>query len=383
MQIWKKSAGRLKTKTPGPASQAPVDSKIELSQSAGLIRVLDPRIFRADRRQWCHTVAETAASRQGVRAVRVDLETATCEIQFASAPLAHTMADVLAASMRAADESSPGPCVSRRSWFNWRSPEPETWSSLTAFPRASHASIWKTRLREPGLIEIDHGSMSGSRADQSRLVDGLLARAIGLSSCRVDRRTRRLEVRFEPGRFELAQLIEAAEEVLTGTRTEHAVLDAELLPARSDAEPTMLVAGPKRLLFLGLGGGSFALIFVGLAIPGIPTVPFVMLSSYYLARSSTRLHAQLVRSRFFGPIVRDWSIYRGLSRTSKVKLTVLTLAVVGVSLLLVGLTPIVLSVTFVLSAAGLYSLIRLPGVHEDNQLAPSSFMTRSLPAPSI
>ena len=168
-------------------------------------------------------------------------------------------------------------------------------------------------------MEIDHESLSGSRADRSRLVDGLQTHAIGLSSCRVDRRTRKLEVRFEPERFDLAQLVETAEHVLTGRRTEHAFLHPELLPALR-SEPSILVTGPKRLLFLGLGGGSFALIFAGLTIPGIPTVTFAILSSYYLARSSTRLHERLVRSSFFGPIIEEWSTYQGLSRRSKVKL---------------------------------------------------------------
>ena len=71
------------------------------------------------------------------------------------------------------------------------------------------------------------------------------------------------------------------------------------------------------------------MIFVGLAIPGVPTVTFLMLSSYYLARSSIRLHGHLVDSSFFGPIVREWSLRHGLSVTSKTKLFVLTLGPVA------------------------------------------------------
>ena len=121
------------------------------------------------------------------------------------------------------------------------------------------------------------------------------------------------------------------------------------------------------------------MIFVGLAIPGIPTVPFVMLSSYYLARSSIRLHGRLVRSRFFGPVVREWSLHHGLSLASKTKLFVLTFVVVGVSLVLVGITPLVLTVTFVLSTAGLVGLVRLPGVEEGNRLSLASSQVLALP----
>ena len=120
--------------TTNPASQEPVDVKIEINQSAGLIRVVDPRIFRADRRGWCTTVAEAAASRQGVRTVRLNLETATCEIQFHSGPMAPAMAEVLAASLRVADQASTTPSGPRRSWFSRRSPRPRSGASSPPFP---------------------------------------------------------------------------------------------------------------------------------------------------------------------------------------------------------------------------------------------------------
>ena len=85
--------------TTQPTGPQPADPKIEFNPSAGLIRVVDPRIFRADRRGWCSAVAAAAAGRQGVRAVRLDLDTASCEIQFHAGPLAAAMADVLAGSL--------------------------------------------------------------------------------------------------------------------------------------------------------------------------------------------------------------------------------------------------------------------------------------------
>ena len=146
-----------------------------------------------------------------------------------------------------------------------------------------------------------------------------------------------------------------------------------------DQESTFLTTGPKRVLYLFLGGSSFALIFVGLAIPGIPTVPFVMASSYYLARSSARLHGMLARSSAFGPIVAEWTTHHGLSRKSKAKLAGLTAMIVGVSFLLVPLTPLVLVVTFSLSSAGLYSLLRLPGIDEDTEHFALPSISRALP----
>jgi len=82
-------------------------------------------------------------------------------------------------------------------------------------------------------------------------------------------------------------------------------------------------------------------------------------------------------------VIREWSHHHGLSLASKTKLFVLTMGVVGLSFLLVGITPVVLTVTFVLTTAGVVSLVRLPGVEEDNQLSLGSSQVLALPSPAV
>ena len=79
-------------------------------------------------------MAEAAVMRRGVHAVSFDLETATCEIQFAlglslPAPSAQGMADVFAEAMGEANASIAGQEKPRRR-SSRRSPG---WSRLTAF----------------------------------------------------------------------------------------------------------------------------------------------------------------------------------------------------------------------------------------------------------
>lgn len=268
--------------------------RIEIDEAGRLIKVHDPRLFRADRRRWCWKLVEAAASRPGVHSVRLDLRTASFEMQFAAVPSMtvttspmSAMADIFADAMSEADASSMNEMINDNHDMSSSAP-PEDWSCLTAFL---------------GTIELNQ-------------------------------------------------------------------------------EPTFLTTGPKRVLYLFLGGSSFALIFVGLVIPGIPTVPFVMASGYYLARSSARLHGMLARSKTFGPIVAEWTTHHGLSRMSKAKLAGLTAMIVGVSFLLVPLTPLVLVVTFSLSSAGLYSLLRLPGIDEDTEHFTLPSISRALPTAS-
>ena len=169
-----------------------------------------------------------------------------------------------------------------------------------------------------------------------------------------------------PECFDLAQLLDAAEQALAGKPGDHTDQGQDLLPALN-SEPSVLVTGPKRLLYLALGGGSFALIFAGITVPGIPMATFAVLSGYYLVRSSVRLHEGLLQSRFFRDIIEEWSTFQGLSRRSKIKLMGMIATAVAVSFSVVPPTEASLAMTFVLTTGGLYSLLSLPGIAEDQE----------------
>ena len=75
------------------------------------------------------------------------------------------------------------------------------------------------------------------------------------------------------------------------------------------------------LAWLALGLG-----LVGIVVPGLPTVPFVLLSAYAAARGSQRLHAWLLAHRQFGPLIRDWQAQGAVSRRAKWLATVMMAA---------------------------------------------------------
>ena len=62
---------------------------------------------------------------------------------------------------------------------------------------------------------------------------------------------------------------------------------------------------------------SLALGVIGIALPGLPTVPFVLLSAYAAARGSDRLYKWLVAHRVFGPMILDWQRNGAVSRKAK------------------------------------------------------------------
>lgn len=62
---------------------------------------------------------------------------------------------------------------------------------------------------------------------------------------------------------------------------------------------------------------SLALGLAGIFLPGLPTVPFVLLSAYAAARGSQRLHRWLLAHRQFGPLIGDWQAHGAVSRHAK------------------------------------------------------------------
>ena len=67
-----------------------------------------------------------------------------------------------------------------------------------------------------------------------------------------------------------------------------------------------------------LAYASLGLGLVGIVVPGLPTVPFVLLAAFAAARGSQRLHRRLLAHGLFGPMIRDWQAHGTVSRRAKV-----------------------------------------------------------------
>jgi uncharacterized membrane protein YbaN (DUF454 family) len=123
------------------------------------------------------------------------------------------------------------------------------------------------------------------------------------------------------------------------------------------------LTGTWRVVYKALGWTSVGLAVVGAITPGIPTVPFVLLASYFFIRSSPEAHRWLRESRWFGPLLRDWEEDRAVTR--KVKNGALALIGAGVAItLLLDLPAAVVTTILVLEMIGLAIVLRLPVVEE-------------------
>lgn len=78
-----------------------------------------------------------------------------------------------------------------------------------------------------------------------------------------------------------------------------------------------------RWLFALAGFIFLALGVIGLVLPLIPTTPFVLLAAACFLRSSDRLHAWLLRTRLFGPLISEWEQHRSIPWRTKIVAIVL------------------------------------------------------------
>jgi len=80
--------------------------------------------------------------------------------------------------------------------------------------------------------------------------------------------------------------------------------------------------------------GSLAVVLgvIGIVVPGLPTVPFLLLAAACYARSSQRFYTWLLNNKPFGPIIQEWRQHRTISRRNKFWAIFSTLLSFGVTI---------------------------------------------------
>ena len=73
-----------------------------------------------------------------------------------------------------------------------------------------------------------------------------------------------------------------------------------------------------RPLLLILGWLMVALGFVGIFVPGLPTVPFLLVALWAFSKSSERFHDWLYNHKRLGPPLRDWREHGAIPVRAKI-----------------------------------------------------------------
>src|SRR5690606_33543157 len=92
----------------------------------------------------------------------------------------------------------------------------------------------------------------------------------------------------------------------------------------------------RRRVWRGVGFVCVGLAAVGVVLPLLPTVPFLLLAAWAFARSSPEMHAWLYAHPRYGALLRDWHMERAIPRRAKVSAVALLAASWAASALLSG-----------------------------------------------
>ena len=117
---------------------------------------------------------------------------------------------------------------------------------------------------------------------------------------------------------------------------------------------------PLRWLLLGAGLVAVVLAVVGIFLPVVPTVPFLLLAAGCFARSSERFYTWLLEHNHLGPIVRPYLQGEGIPRKNKLRAIILIWFSIGLSVLFLLEIFWVKGLLLTIATAVTLYLIRLP-----------------------
>ena len=89
-----------------------------------------------------------------------------------------------------------------------------------------------------------------------------------------------------------------------------------------------------KYLWIGFGGFFIALGLIGIALPLLPTTPFLLLAAVCFSKGSEQIYCWLINHPTLGPPIINWREKRAITRRSKI---VATLSM----LVLLVITPLV------------------------------------------
>lgn len=89
-------------------------------------------------------------------------------------------------------------------------------------------------------------------------------------------------------------------------------------PITADAEVQPVKKLWLRGVFILLALLCLVLGTIGIVVPGLPTVDFYLLASFFAAKGSRRLHRWITQNRFIGPLLIQWREQRTIPKKVKV-----------------------------------------------------------------
>jgi uncharacterized membrane protein YbaN (DUF454 family) len=326
-----------------------------INYALGHLEIRNPALFHPGRQRLALELMRELLGDTRILSVRLSLGYGICRVNYACPdPGPRAAAELYTAALRrAVDREAAGTrhCVA---FVN-------VWSQLVGYRQNHRAEIFRVDEQAPGFLRFRLLEPTGVPHAWEAIID-CAGGLPGVASVHVRRwPLRGLDLEYDERKLSQDRLLEAMARIFSPQPLPAAAIQ----PANAS---TFVVKGPRRYLYLALGGGSLTLSVIGLILPGLPAIPFLLASSYYLARSSRELHRKLMNSALLGQILREWESCKGMSLDSKRKLAAVTLVFVGITLALAPVGPWLLLGMAGTALMTLYGISRIPPIPETREL---------------
>lgn len=97
----------------------------------------------------------------------------------------------------------------------------------------------------------------------------------------------------------------------------------------------------KKILYLLLGFVGLGLGALGVVLPVLPTVPFLMLAAFCFARSSERVNRWFKGTKLYQENLKDFVAGKGMTAKTKVRIIVTVSLLMAVALVAMGVKGVV------------------------------------------
>ena len=92
----------------------------------------------------------------------------------------------------------------------------------------------------------------------------------------------------------------------------------------------------RKYIYISLGTLTFALGFIGIYVPLLPTTPFWLLTCWFYVRGSERLYNRFMSSRLVGKYLHNYMVEKAIPLKSKIYILTVMWAGMALSAWLVG-----------------------------------------------
>lgn len=97
----------------------------------------------------------------------------------------------------------------------------------------------------------------------------------------------------------------------------------------------------KKMLYMILGCVGVGMGAIGVLLPVIPTVPFLLLAAYCFTRSSKKLDIWFKNTKLYKDNFADYAEGKGMTRKTKCRIMVTVTFLMGIGFIMMGIKGIV------------------------------------------